>query len=114
MDDVFTQKVYDYVSRIPAGKVTTYGNIAAALGRPSNARLVGTILRRNPNPFYRARKDDIKTRPHAKMVPCHRVIRADLRVGQYSGGAALKQKLLKNEGVKISNGRVAMQNIHLT
>ena len=111
MADAFTKKVYDYVSQIPAGKVTTYGAIAAALGNPKASRAVGTILKRNPLPFYRARKNDVKTRPHGKMVPCHRVVRADLKLGDYSGGPALKAKLLKKEGVKIDNGRVALQNL---
>jgi methylated-DNA-[protein]-cysteine S-methyltransferase len=111
MADTFTQQVYDYVSQIPAGKVTTYGAIAVALGNPRAARAIGTILKRNPLPFYRARRNDIKTRPHDKIVPCHRVVRADLKLGQYSGGPQLKAKLLKKEGVKINNGRVALQNL---
>lgn len=112
MEDAFATKVYDYVSRIPPGKVTTYGDIAKALGRPTSSRVVGSILKRNPNPFYKVRTNAVKTtHGSAAPVPCHRVVRADLRVGQYSGGAAKKEALLKREGVRVQNGRVAPHHI---
>ena len=42
--------VYDIVAQIPEGKVTTYGDIARALGHPGSSRGIGRILNRNPNP----------------------------------------------------------------
>ena len=112
MADSFAKQVYDFVSNIPPGKVMTYGDIASALGRSQSARLVGAILKRNPAPFYKARSSTVRAKKHDPIpVPCHRVIRADLKLGQYSGGDAMKQKLLKQEGVKVSGGRVAIQHL---
>ena len=58
--------VYDLLLKIPAGKVSTYGDLAKALGNPSASREVGRILGRNPNPI---------------TVPCHRVVMSDGKVG---------------------------------
>jgi|LakMenEpi03Aug12_release.lakeMendotaPanAssembly.Ray.scaffolds.fasta_scaffold86437_4 methylated-DNA-[protein]-cysteine S-methyltransferase len=84
----FEQAVYQIVRNIPAGKVTTYGNIAKRLQRGS-ARSVGTALARNP---------------FAPEVPCHRVVRANGNLGGFHGeteGPRLdeKQRLLESEGV---------------
>ena len=56
--ELFYQKVYDVTSRIPSGKVATYGQIAALCGNPRAARAVGNALHRNPFP---------------ETVPCFRV-----------------------------------------
>ena len=45
MDSVFTRRVLSVVRRIPAGRVATYGDVAAAAGRPRAARAVGNIMR---------------------------------------------------------------------
>jgi methylated-DNA-[protein]-cysteine S-methyltransferase len=92
----FQQRVYDAVMRIPSGSVTTYGRLAKAVGCPS-ARAVGQALRHNP---------------FAPRVPCHRVIRADLTPGGFSGaarGAEIRRKLtlLRREGVSFRAGRLA-------
>lgn len=80
----FAQKVYAIVSRIPRGETRTYGEVAAAAGRPGAARAVGTIMSKNRD---------------TKRVPCHRVVRADGRVGDYAfGGSAKKRTLLRREG----------------
>ena len=78
---------------IPKGKVTTYGAIAKYLGKPGAVRAVGTAVGRNP---------------FAPEIPCHRVVRSDGSIGNYSGGEGVKTKieLLKKEGVEISKGRV--------
>lgn len=106
----FTQEVYAYVSKIPAGKVMTYGTIARALGRPHAARSVGNILKRNPNPFYKVKGAAIKSQRQSS-VPCHRVVRGDLRIGGYSGGAQAKRDLLRNEGVKMDGNRIAREHV---
>ena len=62
-------EVYDLLLKIPAGKVSTYGDLAKALGNPLASRQVGRILGRNPNPI---------------KVPCHRVVMSDGKVGGYS------------------------------
>lgn len=92
----FDQRVYDGLLRIPAGHVTTYAALAAALGCGS-PRAVGQALRRNP---------------FAPEVPCHRVIAADLTPGGFQGrrggpSLALKLRRLAAEGVTFRNGRLA-------
>jgi len=76
--------VYDILVRIPEGKVTTYGDIAKALGHPNASRAIGRILNKNPNPV---------------VVPCHRVVMSDGNIGGYAFGKARKKELLKKEGV---------------
>src|SRR5919201_3148070 len=76
--------VYDLLLRIPAGKVSTYGDLAKALGNPSASRAIGRILGRNPNPI---------------TVPCHRVVMSDGKVGGYAHGSDKKRELLKEEGI---------------
>ena len=80
--------VYDLLLGIPAGKVSTYGDLAKALGNPSASREIGRILGRNPNPI---------------TVPCHRVVLSDGKVGGYTNGSDKKIKLLEEEGISISH-----------
>lgn len=91
----FAERVYEVVRRVPAGRVTTYGLVARAVGCRS-ARAVGQALRRNP---------------YAPDVPCHRVIRSDLRVGGFCGneaGGEVRRKLalLAREGVLFRKGKL--------
>lgn len=86
----FNEKCYTLLRQIPKGKVTTYKEMAKALG--TNAwRAVGTALSQNP---------DLIT------TPCHRVVRTDGSVGDYALGRKKKIELLKSEGIEISNGNV--------
>ncbi|OGC88505.1 6-O-methylguanine DNA methyltransferase [Candidatus Adlerbacteria bacterium RIFOXYC1_FULL_48_26] len=79
----FAKKVRALVSKIPKGKTMTYGQVAQKAGKPGAARAVGYIMSMNYDP----------------KVPCHRVVRADGKVGDYNrGGAARKMKLLQEEG----------------
>jgi methylated-DNA-[protein]-cysteine S-methyltransferase len=77
----FHRRVYDVARRIPPGATSTYGAIATALGDRLLARDVGEALGNNPFPI---------------VVPCHRVVAADGRLGGFSanGGVATKRKLL--------------------
>lgn len=77
-------QVYDVLIQIPEGKVTTYGDIARALGHPRASRRVGRILNKNSNPI---------------LIPCHRVIMSDGSIGGYALGKARKKELLKKEGL---------------
>ncbi|MDZ4198054.1 MAG: MGMT family protein [Kiritimatiellia bacterium] len=93
---VFALRVYETVRRIPRGRVSTYGRVAAMIGCGS-PRAVGSALRRNP---------------FAPEVPCHRVIASSLSPGGYQGfwsGAAVQRKLdrLAAEGVRFEHGRLA-------
>lgn len=83
--------VYGLLLKIPAGKVSTYGDLARALGNPSASRAIGRILGENPNPI---------------KVPCHRVVMSNGQVGGYAYGTARKKQLLENEGVSFTNGIV--------
>ncbi len=92
----FQERVYAALRRVPRGRVTTYGLLAAHLGVRS-PRAVGQALKRNP---------------YAPAVPCHRVIAANLGPGGFQGrraGRALRRKLalLAAEGVRFRNGRLA-------
>ena len=82
----FANSVREAVRQIPKGETRSYGEVAAAIGHPGAARAVGTVMRDNFDP----------------TVPCHRVIRADGKVGEYNrGGPKKKLALLRAEGVSI-------------
>ncbi len=79
----FKERVREVVRMIPKGKTRAYGEVAAAAGYPGAARAVGAVMRDNYDP----------------TVPCHRVIRADGKIGEYNrGGPEMKRKLLIKEG----------------
>jgi AraC family transcriptional regulator of adaptative response/methylated-DNA-[protein]-cysteine methyltransferase len=78
----FQIKVWEALLRIPAGQVTTYGQIAARIGQPRATRAVGTAVGHNPI---------------AVLIPCHRVIRGLGEFGNYRYGAARKVALLAHE-----------------
>jgi O-6-methylguanine DNA methyltransferase len=86
----FTSAVLSVVSRIPPGRVSTYGDIARLAGRPRAARAVGTIMRTASRPG----------------LPYHRVIGADGRLSGYGGRAALKAALLAAEGLILRGARI--------
>lgn len=81
----FHRKVYEVARSIPPGRTMTYGEIARRLGVPQESREVGQALGRNPV---------------AIIVPCHRVLGADGRMGGFSanGGVATKRRMLEIEG----------------
>lgn len=84
------RRVYYLLTLIPLGKVTTYGEIARALGN-NGARAVGNTL--NKNPF-------------APEIPCHRVVTSDGSLGGYAGGPTKKTALLLSEGITITDGKI--------
>ncbi len=89
----FFEQVYTLVRTVPAGKITTYGALAKALGTP-DARRVGHALHSNP--------DSDKT-------PCHRVVFTDGRLapGYAFGGPNEQMRRLQFEGVTfLTDGRV--------
>ena len=88
------EKVYALLKTIPRGKVTTYGQIAAALGNKNLARAVGNILHNNPDPG---------------KFPCHRVVNSRGQVAEHFafGGGEAQRKLLEQEGIVFErNGRI--------
>lgn len=96
----FAEQCRALCSRIPAGKVATYGDIANALGKPGAARAVGRAM---------------ATNPFAPDVPCHRVVAGDGRLTGYSaaGGVDTKAAMLQDEGVAVTNGRADLTQRHV-
>lgn len=88
--NIFQTKVYEAVKKIPRGKTWTYQEVAQKIGHPRAWRLVGTVLSFNIDP----------------NVPCHRVIRSDGKVGGYRSGEKNKIIRLKEEGVRIKDGKI--------
>lgn len=85
------QKLLFLLKQIPEGKVTTYKILAEKLG--THPRAIGRILNSNP---------------HSVIVPCHRVVCSDGRIGGYRFGIKKKIALLKKEGVKIEKGKIKL------
>jgi methylated-DNA-[protein]-cysteine S-methyltransferase len=82
----FTQDVLRELAQVPFGEITTYGHLAARVGRPRAARAVGTVMNRNPIPI---------------VLPCHRVVGSTGSLVGYAGGLDRKQALLKLEGASL-------------
>lgn len=90
---------YGLVKQIPAGRVSTYRELACALGDCRAARAVGQMLRENPTPI---------------VVPCHRVVMSDGTPGGYAGPHTHRKiALLEREGVYFENGRLRDFEGHL-
>lgn len=83
----FQRRVWKEISKIPFGETRTYKDLAVAIGKPTSSRAVANACGKNPYPV---------------IIPCHRVIRSDGKLGGYSGvgGVKKKKELLKLENVK--------------
>jgi AraC family transcriptional regulator, regulatory protein of adaptative response / methylated-DNA-[protein]-cysteine methyltransferase len=79
----FQQRVWAQLRAIPRGETRSYAEIAALVGQPTASRAVGGANGANPV---------------AVLVPCHRVIAADGKLGGYAWGEAIKRELLRREG----------------
>ena len=86
----FDERVWQVCKRIPKGKVSTYKEIAKAL-KTKAYRAVGNALHKNP---------------YAPIVPCHRVVNSDGRIGGFAGGVRKKTSILEKEGVRVKCYRV--------
>jgi O-6-methylguanine DNA methyltransferase len=83
----FKENVLAVVRKIPKGKVLTYKQVAEKAGSSGAARAVGTLMKNN----------------YDLTVPCHRVIKSNMTVGEYNrGGQSAKIALLKKEGLKFN------------
>jgi len=76
----FQRRIYERLLDIPFGRVVSYGDLADELGEPGAARAVGQAVGANPLPV---------------VIPCHRVVRSDRRLGGFSGGLRRKVALLR-------------------
>lgn len=82
----FQRSVYHHLVQVKHGRLTTYGELADAVGKPESARAVGQAVGANPIPV---------------IIPCHRVIASDGRIGGFSGGLPTKVALLAVEKVTV-------------
>lgn len=78
----FACKVYRIVAAIPLGEVRTYQWVARKAGNPKASRAVGQLMKRNPYPV---------------LIPCHRVVGSNNRIGGYVFGRKKKEMLLRLE-----------------
>jgi len=85
------QKIYKKLLEVPKGKITTYGELAKAVGLKNGQRVVGKIMNKNPYPV---------------IIPCHRVVMSTGKIGGYALGENIKTKLLNDEGIQIKNGKI--------
>ncbi len=83
--------MYKKLLEVPQGMVTTYGELARAVGLKNGQRAIGRIMNKNPYPV---------------IIPCHRVIKSNGDIGGYAWGEKIKTNMLSNEGVKIKNGKI--------
>lgn len=92
----FQTRVLELVSKVPRGRVTTYKELARALGNRKACRAVGNALAANPR---------------LPSVPCHRVVRSDGKIGGYKLGSRRKIELLLREGVEVEKGKVDLRKL---
>jgi methylated-DNA-[protein]-cysteine S-methyltransferase len=85
------REVYTLLKTVRKGQVTTYGDLAKALGHPRAARAVGRIMNANPDPI---------------VVPCHRVVTSNGDIGGYAYGTKLKKDILAGEGLLFEGYRI--------
>jgi len=85
------QRIYKKLLEVPKGQITTYGELAKAVGLKNGQRTVGKIMNKNPYPV---------------IIPCHRVVMSTGKIGGYAYGENIKTKLLNDEGIQIKNGKI--------
>ena len=90
----FNEKCYAVLKKVPKGKVTTYGELAKAVGSPKAARAVGNAMNKNP---------------YAPKVPCHRVVGSDGSMTGFASGIKDKIKMLEEEGIKVENEKINLE-----
>lgn len=85
----FQRAIWDQLTTLGWGEVTTYGELGLGTGRPTAGRAVGGAIGANPIPI---------------IIPCHRVLGSDGRITGYSGGAGIPTKLwlLEHEGILLA------------
>jgi methylated-DNA-[protein]-cysteine S-methyltransferase len=84
----FQKQVWLALRQIAPGTTATYGQLATKIGKPTAARAVGTAIGRNPICI---------------IIPCHRIVGSDGKIGDFVAGPIRKQQLLDVEGVRLEN-----------
>src|SRR3989304_5764048 len=90
-----SELVYKKLTKVPEGNVTTYSELAKAVGLKNGQRAIGQIMKKNPFPV---------------IIPCHRVVKSDGKIGGYAYGVKVKTNMLKKEGIKIQDGKILEWN----
>lgn len=95
----FNEKIWQLCKKIPKGRVTTYKLLAEAAGTKAY-RAVGNAMNRNQNGLLSCGygKD---------MVPCHRVVDSAGNLHGFAHGLKAKARLLRKEGIKVKNNKIA-------
>ena len=88
---ILSTKVYRKLLQVPKGKVTTYGELAKAVGLKNGQRVIGMIMKNNPFPV---------------IIPCHRVVKSNGDIGGYAFGINVKKTMLSKEGICIKKDRI--------
>ena len=84
-------EVYKKLLKVQKGKVTTYGDLAKAVGLKNGQRVIGMIMKNNPFPV---------------IIPCHRVVKFNGEIGGYVYGEKIKSNMLSKEGIIIKDGKI--------
>jgi len=84
-------EVYKKLLDVPKGHITTYGDLAKAVGLKNGQRIIGKIMNKNSYPV---------------LIPCHRVVMSSGKIGGYAYGEYVKTKMLSDECIEIKNGNI--------
>lgn len=87
------EKIYQKLKQVPKGKITTYRELAHSINSKAY-RLIGTFMKTNKDP---------------KNIPCHKVIKSDGSIGNYSQGIKKKIQLLKKDKIEIKNNKIDLE-----
>jgi|TARA_Y100000031_G_C8203313_1_gene377355 methylated-DNA-[protein]-cysteine S-methyltransferase len=93
MKKTFNERCYDLLRKVPKGKVTTYKEIAEALGTKAY-RVVGNAMNKNP---------------YALKVACHRVVGSNGELVGFAHGLKKKAEMLRKEGIQIIKGKINLK-----
>ena len=85
------KKIYIKLLEVPEGMVTSYLELANAVGLKNGQRVIGNIMNKNKHPV---------------IIPCHRVVKSDGNVGGYAYGENVKTNMLSQEGIEIQDGKI--------
>lgn len=85
------KKTYIKLLEVPEGMVTTYLELANAVGLKNGQRAIGNIMNKNKHPV---------------IIPCHRVVKSNGDVGGYAYGENVKTNMLSKEGIEIQDGKI--------
>ncbi len=94
----FQRRILTLEATIPFGRISTYRALATAADSPSSARAAAYALSHNPFPI---------------LIPCHRIISSSGDLAGYQGGIAMKQQLLRQEGLPFVGDRVDFSQVDI-